>query len=261
MGRCFVIQPFDRGVFDKRYREVFAPAIKDADLEPYRVDEDPGVSIPIETIEREIRDSEICLAEITTDNPNVWFELGFAIAAAKEVVLVCAKGDRKGKFPFDIQHRNILEYPTESPSDFDELRRKITKRLKALVEKQSKIKAIASISPLRDTEGLSSVEVVALAVVMQNRFTPDSWVAPHQVSQDMQKAGYTKIAISLAIESLVRKGMIEFHTSQDINGIEYSSYRITAQGIEWLLDNQEKLVMREPEPQSGFQVSDDEIPF
>ena len=25
MGKCFVIQPFDKGPFDKRYRDVFSP--------------------------------------------------------------------------------------------------------------------------------------------------------------------------------------------------------------------------------------------
>jgi len=72
MGKCFVMQPFDGGVFDKRYDDVFAPAIIDTGLEPYRVDRDPGVSIPIHDIETGIRKSDICLAEITTDNPNVW---------------------------------------------------------------------------------------------------------------------------------------------------------------------------------------------
>ena len=42
MGTCFVMQPFDRGVFDKRYEDIFAPAIIQAGLEPYRVNqEDP----------------------------------------------------------------------------------------------------------------------------------------------------------------------------------------------------------------------------
>jgi hypothetical protein len=27
MARCFVIQPFDKGTFDKRYDDVFEPAI------------------------------------------------------------------------------------------------------------------------------------------------------------------------------------------------------------------------------------------
>ena len=72
MGKCFVMQPFDSGAFDKRYDDIFEPAIKNADLEPYRVDRDPSVSIPIDDIETGIRRSELCLAEITTDNPNVW---------------------------------------------------------------------------------------------------------------------------------------------------------------------------------------------
>ena len=79
MPICFVIQPFDKGKFDKRFRDVFKPAIEAAELEPYRVDRDPGVSIPIEEIESSIANSAICLADITTDNPNVWFELGYAL--------------------------------------------------------------------------------------------------------------------------------------------------------------------------------------
>ena len=63
MNSCFVMQPFDGGVFDKRYDDVFSPAIDDAGLKPYRVDRDPSVSIPIDEIESGIRRSELCLAE------------------------------------------------------------------------------------------------------------------------------------------------------------------------------------------------------
>lgn len=77
---CFVIQPFDDGKFDKRFKDVFSPAILDAQLEPYRVDQDPRVSIPMEDIKKGIEESKLCLADITIDNPNVWFELGYAIA-------------------------------------------------------------------------------------------------------------------------------------------------------------------------------------
>ena len=81
------------------------------------------MSIPIDDIESGIRNLKYALAEITTDNPNVWFELGFAMAVPKEVVLVCSD-ERKSKFPFDGQHRNIITYKTESPQDFTQLGRK-----------------------------------------------------------------------------------------------------------------------------------------
>ena len=67
------------------------------------------MSIPIDEIQTGIKNSDVCLAEITTDNPNVWFELGFEIDSFKEVVLVCSS-ERKTRFPFDVQHRNITRY-------------------------------------------------------------------------------------------------------------------------------------------------------
>jgi hypothetical protein len=102
MATCFVIQPFDGGKFDGRYKDTFKPAIIDAGFEAYRVDEDPSVSIPIEHIEKGIREAAVCFAEITIDKPNVWFELGYAIACRKPIVMVCERNARS-KFPFDVQ--------------------------------------------------------------------------------------------------------------------------------------------------------------
>lgn len=61
MGTCFVIQPFDKGAFDKRYAEILAPAVEAAGLEPYRVDQDPAASILIDQIENGIRNARVCL--------------------------------------------------------------------------------------------------------------------------------------------------------------------------------------------------------
>jgi len=132
------MQPFDGDVYDKRYEDVFAPAINEAGLEPYRVDLDPSVSVPINEIESGIRNAAICFAEITTNNPNVWFELGYAISASKDVVLVCSE-ERETHFPFDVQHRTIIKYRAGAPQDFNELQEKITERITALLKKQEEM--------------------------------------------------------------------------------------------------------------------------
>jgi hypothetical protein len=75
MGICFVIQPFDGGKYDKRYKDTFKPAIEKCGLTAYRVDEDPNTQIPIDDIDLHIRNAELCLVDITENNPNVWFEL------------------------------------------------------------------------------------------------------------------------------------------------------------------------------------------
>jgi|ERR1700730_3823366 hypothetical protein len=135
MATCFVMQPFDRAKFDGRYRDIFKPAIEAAGFEPYRVDEDPSTSIPIDQIQKGIREAAVCFADITDNNPNVLFELGYAIASDKELAIVRERNVRQ-KFPFDLRHRAIILYDTGTPSDYTTLGAKITERLKAIDKKE-----------------------------------------------------------------------------------------------------------------------------
>ena len=104
---CFVIQPISDTKFTKRYDDIYKPAIEATCLNAYRVDLDPTVKIPIEEIESRIKNSVICFADISTDNPNVWYELGYAFASGKDVVMVC--DESRNDFPFDIRHKNIKQ--------------------------------------------------------------------------------------------------------------------------------------------------------
>jgi len=253
MATCFVIQPFDNGPFDKRYQDVLDPAIRAAGLEPYRVDHDPAASIPIDQIESGIRASSICLADISTDNPNVWFELGFAIAAQREVVILCS-ASRRDRFPFDVQHRNVITYTTESSSDFVELKDKITKRLKAILAKGSRIEAAASISPIADVEGLAQHEVVALVSVAQNLDHPGDIVSTYTIRQDMEKAGFTKVAVTLGLSSLLKKQLLESQEVYDERGEgPYVRYSVTEKSMSWLESNHAKLILNE--------VREEDVPF
>jgi hypothetical protein len=252
MGRCFVIQPFDGNVFDKRYQDVFEPAIIEAGLEPYRVDKDPGVSVPIDDIEAGIRDSELCFAEITTDNPNVWFELGYAIGRSKDVVLICSE-ERTSRFPFDVQHRSIIKYQTGAPQDFIALQNKITDRIRAIIKKQAGIERVSALTPVKDTEGLSPHEVVALVTIAENEFITDA-VTAHKIQQDMNNAGFTDIAVSLALKSLGRKGMVMAVELDGEFNRTYTGFSLTSRGDNWLIENEHRLTLR-----AG--PSDDEIPY
>ena len=245
MRRCFVMQPFDGGTFDKRYDDVYAPAIRDADLEPYRVDRDPSVSIPIDDIESGIRNSEICLADITKDNPNVWFELGFAIAVPKEVVLVCS--DKRTKpFPFDVHHRNILIYKTESKSDFDKLRSEIAERIQGLLEKERTIGRISNLPQVADMEGLSQNELVALATVMKKRRLPEADVSEYDRIKNslMMVDGFNDLGVSIALQGILDKGMITkaIETSRYLG--DRVVYSMTEKGVQLLMRNKDKLDLK-----------------
>lgn len=257
MGTCFVMQPFDAASFDRRYEEIFAPAIREAGLAPYRVDQDPKVSIPIQEIENGIRDAQLCLADITLDNPNVWFELGFAIACKKEVVLLCSD-ERTTRFPFDIQHRTIIKYTTKSISDFETLKEQITVKIKAYLSKAETLANVSEITKLTTFEGLDHHEVVALAALAENLQHPEDDASMYQIKRDMEASGYTKIAATLAVKSLAQKQYIEYGARKDPEtGEYYTGYWFTDKGWGWILSNQDRFVLNKP----ASKEKENDVPF
>jgi nucleoside 2-deoxyribosyltransferase len=240
-GRCCVFQPFDRSVFDKRCEDVFKPAILDASLEPYRVDKDDSAAIPIDTLHEEIRSATLCLADITTHNPSVMYEIGYAIASNKDLVFVCARNGEK--FPFDIQHRGIIQYDTDSASDFTVLREAISKKILGILKKQQKTEQIA-IAPVKSTDGLQPHEFTALALIVGN-VEGQGGVGSYLIKQEMERAGYNKAAAQIALISLGRKNFVEAFEDSDYNGDEtWTAYRLLSAGEDWLLENLEKLELR-----------------
>jgi hypothetical protein len=176
MPTCFVIQPFDADKFDKRFEEVYSPAIQAAGLDPYWVDRDPSVDVLIDAIESGIRGAAVCLADITTDNPNVWYELGFAFAAGRPVVMVCSDERTGKKYPFDIQHRTIIAYKAHSPSDFVKLKSEITSRIKALITRTEALRAIGASEQVAPVQGLTQPELAVIAALAGSVILPGEGV-------------------------------------------------------------------------------------
>lgn len=241
---CFVIQPFDNDIFDKRFWDIFEPAIKNSGVTPYRVDRDPSVRVPIEDIESKIRESRICFAEITTDNPNVWYELGYAFACGKDVIMVCSD-ERSGKFPFDIQHKQIIKYKTTSKSDYENLESSITEKIEAFL-KISKTVNTLNLTPVTPREGLASHEIAVLILLMENNISSEESYSLYKLKNEMNKAGYTDIATSIAVRTLTAKNMIETFKEIDehYNHEEYIASRLLPAGESWIMGNQDKIEFR-----------------
>lgn len=264
MDICFIIQPFDNGQFDKRYFDIIKPTIEKLDLEPYRVDEDYGSNIPINDIEDGIKSSLICLADITLDNPNVWYELGYAISANKPVIMICSQ-DRKTKFPFDVQHRTIIQYSTESPQDFEKLKVDIENRVKAILQKKETLSKVSSES-IAKVEGLAQHELVALVAIAENLDSPADNVSSYVIKRDIENSGFTKMAAVLGLQSLTKKKFVSSQEYQDRYQNEpYIGYQLTESGWNWVLENQERFEMKKPvqETQQSYEIDidHDEIPF
>lgn len=244
MATCFVIQPFDSGKFDKRFQDIYKPAIEAAGLEPYRVDQDPGVQVPIDSIEKGIRQAAVCLADITADNPNVWYELGFAYAAGKPVVMVCSEERTGRKYPFDIQHRSIIPYLADAPSDFDKLRASLTAKISAIVKQDAVLEKIAEESPVTPVHGLSPAEVLVLAVIAGDAFLPNQATPVYSAKRAAERAGVTNMGFNLAIRRLLQKKFIrEEQLFNEQDGESYTGLGIADRGWEWIDANEAQFVL------------------
>jgi hypothetical protein len=263
-GRCCVFQPFDKGDFDKRFDDVLAPAIEAADLEPYRVDRDAGSVIPVDTLHKEIKSATVCVADITTRNPNVMYELGYAIAAEKDVVII--SGPNTEKFPFDIQHRGILPYTVGSISDFTQLGQKLTEKLSALLDLRKNASEIAAASPLKESAGLQPHELTALALLFANSEATNDAVAANWIKGEIKKAGYSDVGARLALARLLKLEYADCHWRNE-GDERWAVYGVTEKGESWLLENQARLQVRahsrsRPTDEiEAHEITDDDIPF
>ncbi|MFN7924001.1 MAG: hypothetical protein U0Q16_28120 [Bryobacteraceae bacterium] len=257
-----MMQPFDSGKFDKRYDDVYRPAIESAGLEAYRVDRDPAVDVPIDAIEEGIRNATVCLADISTDNANVWFELGFAFAAGKQVVMVCSKERPDKKYPFDIQHRSIIPYAADSPSDFDALKVSIRDRIKAMLNKGATLRQIEQQEQVSPVEGLTQPELYVLAEIAGGVFMPHTGVAAFTVKSQLQTV-LTSFGFSLGLRRLVSRDFVRVAPETDRDGDEYESLFLTDKAWGWIEAHEGLFVIRRPSAKSTSRIvsDDDDIPY
>lgn len=252
---CFVIQSFDDGTFDRRYRETIRPALVKANVEPQRADEILGLNPVIDKIERAIESASICVAEVSEDNPNVWLELGYALALDRPAVILCDKAYRQ-KLPFDVQHRPIVFYRTDSRSGFEELERNIVKYVENELKTAQRIARAPVLKPGSEGESeLESYETAILSTAFS--FWPSniggvsSWELERKISQE----GFEKVAFALGVTSLISRGLLEEKLVLNQDDYEEKYYYVTKGGIEWLQSNKN---LFEVKKESAF---DDDIPF
>ena len=249
MPTCFVIQPFDTK-FDKRYEDIYKRALKQAGLKAYRVDQDPSTERLIDRIEEQIRNATICLADITTNNPNVWYELGYAFAVGRLVILVCST-ERRGKLPFDIHHRAVIRYAPHSESDFSRLRDEISKRANAFLKKVREQPDIET-QQVAPTQDLTPEEVSILRIAALKTTMPGTSVRARFVREIAFRQGLNGLTYGVAIQSLKRKGLVELYHGADESGEYDETITVTDSAWTWL-EGREK--------EDTVQLTEDDIPF
>jgi tetratricopeptide (TPR) repeat protein len=114
---CFVLMPFGKKPgasgavidFDAVYGELIKPAVEAAGLAPLRADEEQAGGIIHKPMFERLILCEYAVADLTSANANVFYELGVrhAVKPATTVLLFASDGTR---LPFDVAQLRALPY-------------------------------------------------------------------------------------------------------------------------------------------------------
>lgn len=145
---CFVLMPFGKKPaaegrlvdFDAVYDQLIRPAIVAAGLEPLRADEEMTGGVIHKPMYERLILCEYAIADLTTANANVFYELGLrhAIRSASTVLLF-AQG--LGQLPFDVAPLRAIPYqlgadgkPSANNTDLEFLTTKLQEARKMMTD-------------------------------------------------------------------------------------------------------------------------------
>src|SRR4051812_44657212 len=108
--RAFVIMPFDPE-FDAVYTDLIVPPLREAGFEVQRADDvDARQNVMVDVV-RGIAEADVVIADLTTGNANVFYELGLAHALGVPTVLIAQESSRED-IPFDLRQYRTEFYDT-----------------------------------------------------------------------------------------------------------------------------------------------------
>ncbi|ENP8324423.1 hypothetical protein ACSTD2_20485 [Vibrio vulnificus] len=136
---CFVIMPistqpgYEADHFSLVYEDIIKPAIEAASMVAVRADETVNTNLIQLDILRKVIESDIAICDMSSKNPNVFYELGVRQAFDKPTVLLI---DDHTAAPFDV---SSLRYVTYSKSmGYREVKIAVEKLTRALIETYEK---------------------------------------------------------------------------------------------------------------------------
>jgi len=134
-GRVFVIMQFS-GPFNEVYEHVIKEVCGARfGLDARRADDATGPGVIMADVINDMIEAEFVIAEITPTNPNVYYELGFAHAIGKPVIMLANK---KGlpQLPFDVAGARVLFYE-DSIAGRSKFEEQLTKHIESILEKRT----------------------------------------------------------------------------------------------------------------------------
>ena len=179
--KCFVIMPFslrredveryhsDQSHWDEVFEGLIIPATEHAGLLCERDDADTSSRLIADNIWRKIEASDIVLCDLSTNNPNVMLELGWALRADKRFVLI---KDDLTEYSFDLNQFYTFTYshklqPRSLKNEIPKLAQTLVATLEDDTKKYSIVRKVSvSFSTIKEMKD-GNVQVELLDQILQ----------------------------------------------------------------------------------------------
>ena len=104
--QAFVVMQFNTPEYEALFNDVISPVCDEMGLKAYRADFTYMPGLVVSDITRQIAESRVIIAEVTPVNGNVYYEVGYADALKKPVILITAAE----QLPFDVRPYRTVFY-------------------------------------------------------------------------------------------------------------------------------------------------------
>jgi hypothetical protein len=128
---CFVIMPFSETWSDNVYRNLIEPAVNEVNLKCIRGDEIERTGQLNSNIFKTLQKVGLVIAEISSPNPNVYYEIGVADTLGKETLFLYDPG-MNNKIPADKVDVHYTEY---SQTNLPEAKERLKKELQNIINR------------------------------------------------------------------------------------------------------------------------------
>ena len=127
---CFVIMPFSESWSQDVYDNLIKPAVEEVELKCIRGDEIERTGMLNDNIFKAIQEAGFIIGEISSPNPNVYYELGVVDALGKETFILFDPAKNK-QIPADKKGIHYTEY---SQTNLPDAKEKLKAALKEKID-------------------------------------------------------------------------------------------------------------------------------
>jgi hypothetical protein len=127
--KCFVVMPFNEDC-QQIYESIFRPVCKLNNVECNKADDNQHQGAITTAIIASILEADFIIADLSGNNPNVFYELGIALSIGKKVIQVSQQAFVD--IPFDVKLYRTIKY-SQNQNDVERVKKDLDASIKALI--------------------------------------------------------------------------------------------------------------------------------